>query len=138
MKNIIAALFIVASAPVAVSQTSVSVNPTPVISFSAENAAFNWVQTTYDFGKIKLNVPVSHEFTFTNTGNIPLVISSVKASCGCTVADYTKDPIPVGGQGFVKATYNAATPGKIAKTVTVNANTEEGVVVLTITGEVVK
>lgn len=138
MKKMIAVLLFLASAPVAFSQTLVSVNPKPAVSFSPENAAFAWVATSFDFGKIKVNNPVSNKFTFTNTGDAPLVISSVQASCGCTVADYTKDPIPVGGEGFVKATYNAANVGRFSKTVTVNANTQERVVTLTITGEVVQ
>lgn len=101
-------------------------------------ATFKWEATTFDFGKIEKNVPVTHEFTFTNTGTDALIISSVQASCGCTVTDYTKDPIAAGERGFVKATYNAAKPGVFSKTVTINANTEDAVVLLTIKGEVVE
>jgi hypothetical protein len=105
---------------------------------SLSSASFTWVETVYDFGKIQLNVPVTHEFTFTNTGSEALVISSVKASCGCTVAEYSKDPIPAGGKGFVKATYNAAKAGMFTKTVTINANVEGETVLLTIKGEVIE
>jgi hypothetical protein len=136
MKKIIVALFLIASVPT-FAQSVVSMMPT-VFPVTLENAVFNWTSKNHDFGKIKVNSPVMHEFTFTNTGDVPLVISSVQASCGCTVANYTKDPIPAGAEGVVKATYNAATLGKFTKTVTVNANTEDGVVVLTITGEVVQ
>ena len=101
-------------------------------------AAFNWVATTFDFGKIVKGEPVTHEFTFTNTGSDALIISSVQASCGCTVTEYTKDPIPAGEKGFVKATYNAAKAGVFTKTVTINANTDDSVVLLTIKGEVVE
>lgn len=99
-------------------------------------ATFAWVQTSFDFGKIKVGIPVTHEFKFTNSGDAPLVITSVQASCGCTVAEYSKEPIPSGGQGFVKATYNAAKAGVFTKTVTINSNTQDGVVLLTIKGEV--
>jgi hypothetical protein len=99
-------------------------------------AAFSWAATTHDFGVIQKDVAVTHEFTFTNTGNDALLISSVQASCGCTVTEYTKDPIPAGEKGFVKATYNAAKVGAFSKTVTINANTEDVVVLLTIKGEV--
>lgn len=102
------------------------------------NAAFTWDETVYDFGTIKLNEPVTHEFTFTNSGDDALVIATVKASCGCTVTEYTKDPIPAGGKGFVKATYNAAKAGVFSKTVTIEANTGEGSVLLTIKGEVIE
>lgn len=101
-------------------------------------AVFNWAATSFDFGQIEKGIPVTHEFTFTNTGTEALIISSVQASCGCTVTEYTKDPIPAGETGFVKATYNAAKPGVFSKTVTINANTEDAVVLLTIKGEVVE
>lgn len=114
----------------------IALNTKPANNLRIENAAFTWEATSFDFGKIKVGVPVTHEFTFTNTGTAPLVIASVQASCGCTVASYSKDPIEPGAKGFVKATYNAAKVGPFTKTVTVNANTESGVVQLTIKGEV--
>lgn len=98
--------------------------------------AFAWTTTVFDFGKIKHNTPVTHEFRFTNKGAEPLIITSVQASCGCTVAQYSKDAIAPGSEGFVTATYNAATKGIFNKSVTVNANTPDGVVVLSIRGEV--
>ncbi|MEJ7645942.1 MAG: DUF1573 domain-containing protein [Chryseolinea sp.] len=101
-------------------------------------ATFDWEATTHDFGKVKLNGPVTHEFKFVNNSDEPLVISSVQASCGCTVTQYSKDPVPPGGKGFVSATYNAAKEGIFSKTVTVNANTEQGSFQLTIKGEVAK
>ena len=117
-------------------QLAQNVNHNNGLSF--DEAAFSWAATEHQFGKIKVGTPVSHEFTFDNTGTAPLVISSVQASCGCTVTAYSKEPIEAGGKGFVKATYDAAKVGQFSKTVSVNANTEDGVVQLTIKGEVVK
>lgn len=101
-------------------------------------AVLGWESPSHDFGKIKQGVPVTHEFTFTNTGKTPLVITNVQASCGCTTPDWSKDPIPPGGQGFIKATYNAASMGGFNKTVTVMANVEGGFKQLSIKGEVVQ
>lgn len=101
-------------------------------------AIFHWSETSFDFGKIQAGKPVTHEFTFTNQGGEPLIISNVKASCGCTVAEYSKEPIEPGSQGYVKTTYNAANPGVFAKTVTITANTQDGTVLLTLKGEVTK
>jgi hypothetical protein len=115
-----------------------AMNTKPVTYFNTDAAVFNWSVTSYDFGKIKKDQPVTQEFSFTNDGNVPLVITTVKASCGCTVTAYSKDPIAPGEKGFVKATYNAANVGPFHKSVTVNANTEEGVVQLIIKGEVVE
>ena len=97
---------------------------------------FVWETTSHNFGEIEKGTPVDHLFNFTNKGDVPLIISSVKASCGCTVANYTKTPIPVGGKGFVSARYNAAKVGAFSKTVTVMANTGTEAIVLTLKGEV--
>lgn len=91
----------------------------------------------FDFGKIKQSVPATHEFTFTNKGKVPMVITNANPSCGCTIPDWTKDPIPPGGQGFVKTTYSAAGMGAFDKSVTVTANVEGGIILLRIKGEVV-
>jgi len=114
-----------------------SLAPSPTILVNKFFASFEWVSTTYDFGIIKKDVPVEHEFEFTNKGSEPLLISSVKASCGCTVTEYTTEQIPAGGKGYIKATYNAAKVGVFTKSVTVTANTESGSVQLFIKGEVV-
>lgn len=101
-------------------------------------AAFSWSNTKIDFGKIQQGVPKTATFEFTNSGDVPLVITNAKGSCGCTVADFPKDtPIMPGQSAKITATYNAANPGQFTKTVTVTANTAEKTHVLTITGEVV-
>lgn len=97
---------------------------------------FTWETTSHNFGEIEKGIPVEHLFNFTNEGDVPLIISNVKASCGCTVANYTKTPIPVGGKGFVSARYNAAKIGAFSKTVTVMANTGAEAIILTLKGEV--
>jgi hypothetical protein len=104
----------------------------------APTAVFAWANTTYDFGKTKVGVPVAYEFRFSNTGLAPLIITSVKASCGCTVTAYTKEPVEHGGSGIVKATYDAAKTGVYSKTVAVSANTPEGLIHLTIKGEIIE
>jgi hypothetical protein len=90
----------------------------------------------FDFGKIKQGVPATHKFVFTNKGKVPMVITNAQPSCGCTTPDWTRDPIPPGGQGYVQATYNAAAVGAFDKSITVMTNVETGVVLLRIHGEV--
>ena len=101
-------------------------------------ADFKWEETTHDFGKINQGTPVKHEFTFTNTGGSPLVISNVKGSCGCTVTDYSKEPVQPGKAGIVTATFNAAAMGSFNKSIRVTANVEGGSETLFIKGEVAK
>lgn len=104
---------------------------------NAGMAKFAWKETTHDFGKIAQGKPATADFKFKNVGDVPLVISNVQGSCGCTVTDYTKEAVAPGKEGVVKATYNAARTGVFSKTVTVTANVEGGTEVLTIKGEVV-
>lgn len=99
------------------------------------SAAIEWSETVYDFGVIDLNSPVTHEFQFVNRGDEPVVVVAVKTSCGCTVAEYTHDPVPTGGTGLVKATYNASKEGVFVKTVSLQIGEEEEIA-LTLKGEV--
>ncbi len=138
MKKIILSLVLSAFAVVVVAQQPLASNAKPSSEFIKDDGSFNWAETSFDFGKIKVNKPVTHEFSFINAGDAPLVITSVQASCGCTVAKYSKDAIAPGSSGYVTATYNAARVGVFTKTVTVNANTGSGAVVLTVKGEVVE
>jgi hypothetical protein len=101
-------------------------------------AIFNWHNATHDFGRIPQGKPVTAEFVFTNKGELPLVISQAKGSCGCTGVDYPKAAVMPGQTGTIKATFNAAAVGAFNKSVTVESNAEEGVAVLTFKGEVVK
>jgi len=101
-------------------------------------AMFSWTETTHDFGEIKKDLPVSYQFEFTNVGTGPLIIQDVKVGCGCTVADYSREPIPAGEKGFVKATYNAQKIGVFTKTVQISANTDGAPVTLKLIGRVVE
>ena len=113
------------------------VGSTASVSF-ASKPPVTWSESSFNFGKIKMGTPVTHEFNFVNNSETPLVITSVQASCGCTVTEYTKDPVPQGGRGYVKATYNAAKEGVFSKSVTVNTNLNQEPLKLMILGEVVK
>ena len=90
----------------------------------------------FDFGKIAQGKPVDHEFTFVNKGKVPMIITNAQPTCGCTIGSWTKEPIPPGGTGYVKATFNAAAMGIFDKAITVTANVATGVIVLRIRGEV--
>lgn len=80
--------------------------------------------TDHDFGTINEGQKVLHIYKVKNTGQAPLIIQSAQPSCGCTVPDWTKEPIPVGGSGFVKAEFDSnGKPGINNKTITVTANT---------------
>jgi hypothetical protein len=84
----------------------------------------NFSETEFDFGTIKEGDVVEHTYSFTNTGQAPLIIQNAQPSCGCTAPDWTKEPIPVGGKGYVKARFDSnGKPNLQNKTITVSANT---------------
>jgi hypothetical protein len=92
----------------------------------------------YDFGNIKESGgSASYSFTVLNNGELPLVISRVVASCGCTTPDWTKEPIAPGKTGDIKVTYDpSGRPGPFTKTISVYSNGKTGNYVLTIKGDV--
>lgn len=92
--------------------------------------------TNHDFGEIPQGTPVSHKFIIENTGDAPLEILSVKPSCSCTVADYTREAIAPGESGYIVASYSAKSPGVFNKSVTVKLNTAEGRRILKLKGMV--
>ena len=96
-----------------------------------------WSETEFDYGDIKQGSENTHIFKFTNTGTEPLIIEKAKGSCGCTVPEYPKEPIPPGATDEIKVVYK---PGKQknkqTKKVTVTANTDPVQTILTITADV--
>ncbi len=89
--------------------------PLPVMEFKT---------TDHDFGTIEEGKKVTVTYSIKNTGQAPLIIQNAQPSCGCTDPDWTKTPIPVGGEGFVKASFDSkGKPGMQNKTITVTANT---------------
>ncbi|GHT35820.1 hypothetical protein FACS189434_14040 [Bacteroidia bacterium] len=119
-------------------QVETTVAATPI---TVQGAGIVFVEQTHDFGKIQeANGAATTVFEFTNNGSEPLILSEVRASCGCTTPDWTKEPIASGAKGYVKATYNAkGRPGQFTKSITVKSNAagESATVVLTIKGEVI-
>ena len=94
-------------------------------------------QEEHNFGQIKDGDIVSHTFRFTNTGQAPLIISKATAACGCTVPQWPKQPIPVGGSGEIQVQFDSSNkPGMQNKVVTITANTESKVKKLLIRAQV--
>lgn len=113
------------------------VNAGNLMHMAEEMLMVKWTNTAVDMGKIPQNIPAKAEFQFTNTGKIPVVISHVQASCGCTQPEWTKEPIAPGQSGKVSAIYNASNVGPFSKTATVSFSNSSQTAVLSIHGEVV-
>ncbi len=105
---------------------------------AARKPTMEFADTSHDFGTIQQDEIVSYEFSFANNGKTPLLISGASGSCGCTVPVYPHDPIPPGGKGVMKVTFNSASKeGPQNKTVTINTNTLRSIHMLYIHAEVV-
>jgi len=104
MKKIFAGLFLTASLVFASAQT---------ISFD---------KTTFDYGTVKSGADGHRFFTVKNTGDKPLIISKVQASCGCTTPEWSQDPIMPGKTAQIKVGYNTTIVGPFTKIIEVYSN----------------
>ncbi|MDF2457015.1 MAG: hypothetical protein K0R51_3008 [Cytophagaceae bacterium] len=96
-----------------------------------------FADSVHEFGTIKEGEKVSYIFKYKNTGENPLILEDVRPSCGCTLPEWTKDPIAPGQEGLIKVVYNSeGRPGEFHKTITVIANTAAEVALLKIQGKV--
>lgn len=91
---------------------------------ASAQAVITFDKTSHDFGGFKEEQSQKAVFTFTNTGDKPLVIHQAFSSCGCTVAAFTKTPIEPGKKGEVTVTYDGKGkfPGHFKKAVTIRSN----------------
>ncbi|MBB6459166.1 DUF1573 domain-containing protein [Flammeovirga kamogawensis] len=95
-------------------------------------------KTVHDFGDInEIDGDADVIFDFTNQGNKSLILTSVKASCGCTTPNWSTDPVAVKEKGFIQVSYSTKNrPGPFTKTISVRTNGTPQVLLLTIKGNV--
>ena len=92
----------------------------------------------YDFGEISQGEKVSFSYSFTNTGDADLVITSAQGSCGCTVPTWPKEPIKAGATAQIDVVFDSnGKSGKQHKRVTIVANTTPATNVVALTGSVI-
>ena len=104
-----------------------------------DKASISFESPTYDFGQISLKKgKVSHEFTFSNSGDKNLTITDARAECGCTRPEYSEAPIAPGKTGTVKVTFTPAAKGHFSKKIPVTTIGNPRKVRLIIKGEVVE
>lgn len=110
---------------------------TPPNASTTKPESLSLKETGHNFGKIPQGRPATYIFEIINTGQEPLKLENVQASCGCTTPEWSREPIAPGATAQIKVGYNAHADGAFAKTVTImyNGNLTK---TLTITGEVYK
>jgi|LSQX01.2.fsa_nt_gb hypothetical protein len=102
----------------------------------AEKDSIKFDKLEHDYGTIERGADGTSEFIFTNKGKNPLVLNNVRATCGCTVPEWPREPIAPGEKGVIKVRYNTNIAGTFNKSVTVLSNAANKMVVLRIKGKV--
>ncbi|HAD96940.1 MAG TPA: hypothetical protein DCG19_06005 [Cryomorphaceae bacterium] len=127
MKKLFLTLSFVAAGLLAVAQEAETNPNAPAIEFEKD---------VIDYGTIEQGANGERVFVFKNTGKEPLIITSAKGSCGCTVPTPPKEPIAPGETGELKVKYDTKRIGPFTKSVTVNSNASNGTQQLRIKGTV--
>ncbi|MEO6670947.1 MAG: DUF1573 domain-containing protein [Ferruginibacter sp.] len=96
------------------------------------------IDSLYNFGKTKEGEIVQYSYRFKNTGNKPLIVSNVHASCGCTVPEKPEKPIMPGETGFILVKFDSNhRPGEVHKTIAVTSNANPPFTDLVLKGTVI-
>jgi hypothetical protein len=100
-------------------------------------AAIRFFETEFNFGEVQQSALVKHDFKFKNSGKVPLIVTDIRTTCGCTVPEWTKSPIAPGAEDVVKVVFN--TEGKEGfqeKKITIIANSLPAETELVVKGNV--
>lgn len=138
-KKILLGLLALTLSVVAIYAVDTKYNVSSVSQSSGAEITFDTLRI--NAGTFPSNKPIQeYRFRFKNTGDAPLILNQVIATCGCTVPSYPKNPIKPGESGVIEVTYNGTNkfPGHFAKTVTVRSNAQTGIVRLTVEGTMTK
>ncbi len=91
---------------------------------TASLAKITFEEDRFNFGEIDEGGKLSHTFPFTNTGAVPLIISDVRSTCGCTVAEWSREPISPGEVGEISVNFDSKNKeGRQSKPITITSNT---------------
>ena len=132
MKKIFSLLFVLTTLTLALNAQNESTD-------NPNAAEFKFEQTEHDFGTLDEGPKVTHVFNFTNTGKEPLIITSARASCGCTVPQKPEKPVLPGEVGEITVTYNTkGRVGNFNKAITLTSNAKKSTFILKIKGVVIK
>ena len=96
--------------------------PSPTPFANSDAGEFRFKEETWDFGSIPQGIPVTHTFTFTNVGKVPIIITDVKPSCQCTTPKWPKEPILPGKSAEIDVQYNSLHEGGFDKSCTITSN----------------
>lgn len=100
-------------------------------------AKLMFTTSTYEFERVDAGAIINHDFSFTNEGSVPLIISDVRSTCGCTVAEWPRKPIAPGESGVIPVRFDTKNKNGIQnKPITITANTFPAKSVIYLNGQV--
>lgn len=115
--------------------------PAPKINVVAQEQTDAYIvfeKTKHDFGKVYHGEKLEYTFFFTNKGQSDLVLYSANASCGCTVPEFEKQPIPPGKQGRIKIVFDTkGFRGLQNKSISVVSNASNNYVLLIVSANII-
>lgn len=132
MKKVFSLLIVMAFVFSAIAQDGGTANPSKKV----KEPEITFESLVHDYGNIMQGDNGTCEFVFKNTGKADLLLTNCRSSCGCTVPEWPKDPIPPGKKAVIKVKYNTQRIGAINKSITVESNAVNNRVVLNIKGNV--
>ncbi|MEI2273896.1 DUF1573 domain-containing protein [Sphingobacterium sp. ML3W] len=104
---------------------------------AAQLGKIEFAESAFDFGQVKEGAEVKHTFVLKNTGDAPVILSKVTASCGCTQPEFSKSPILPGGTSDIRVTFKSeGQVGKQQKIITIQSNASNGMTTVQLKGEV--
>ena len=104
----------------------------------SRDAGITFSDTLIEFGQMKFDSKGEREFIFTNTGKAPLLLTHVKSTCGCTVPEWSNEPVKPSDKGRILVSYDTHRIGRFRKSIYVYSNAIEGTRRLYISGEVLQ
>lgn len=113
-------------------------NPLSASKESDNKVIMTFQNTEYDFGEIIQGEKITYAYKFENTGNAPLIITSVGSSCGCTIPKWSKEPIAPGESGVIDVVFDSDDKSGVqSKDITILSNAVPNTMVIRLTGEVI-
>lgn len=96
-----------------------------IFSNAQEIKIINYENNTVDYGNVNKGSNGKRIIKIQNVGDKPLIISNINTSCGCTVPQWTTEPIAPGKKGEITVTYNTSNVGRFSRTITISSNDEK-------------
>jgi hypothetical protein len=137
-KSILMLMLMVFPVLAMVAQSPVAAKKADAPAETAIGPKADWEAQIVDLGDVPYRQNTDAEFKLTNNGNQPLLITTAKASCGCTNLRYSQEPILPGKTATMAVTFNGTGNGPFRKSITVQTNATETPTVLQITGKVIR